>query len=133
MSEDKSPVSPSGITFQRSEDFTESYSNNAQFLSSNWDLEIVFGQLDLKQGPNVVVQHSSITVPWPQAKVMLYFLNLHVAAHEADWGRIIVPKGIVAEFPAEKPKDREGIKDEVWTEFRKHYEDFIAKNPEAKP
>lgn len=119
-----------GIENQRREDFAEFYANNSQVLSSVWDLRLVFGQLDQSQGPNTIVQHSAVTLPWPQAKVMLYFLQMHLASHEAEHGKIIVPKGIIPEFPKpQKGKDHE----KTLAVLRKLYEDFIAANPEAKP
>jgi len=133
MSEEKVSLQPNkGIEYKRGEDFRELYANNTQLLASNWDLELAFGQLDLKQGPNVVVQHTSMTLPWSQVKVLIYFLQMSLYGHEADFGRIVIPKGIVGEFPAHKPKEAEGVRDEVWNQMRKMYETFIQVNPEAK-
>jgi hypothetical protein len=120
------------IEYKQSEDFQEFYANNVQLLSSNWDLELIFGHLDQLQGPNTIVRHSSMTIPWPAAKILLYFLQLHVAGHEAQFGRIIIPKGLIPEISPQMPKGLD-ISDKQWKIVRKLYEDFIAANPEAAP
>src|SRR5689334_3796431 len=89
---EKTTVSPltvkSQIEFKRSEDFVELYANNVKFESSVWDLKLVFGELDQSLGPNVVVQHTAITIPWPQIKLLLFGLNISLTEHEGRAGRI---------------------------------------------
>lgn len=122
-----------GIDYQKVENFVHLYANNTQLLSSNWDLELTFGQLDQRQGPNSVVQSASVTLPWPAAKVLWYFLSQHLVGHESDFGRVIIPSGIIPEFPANKPKELDKVKDEAFQAARKFYLDFIERNPEAAP
>ena len=122
------PLTPE---FQKRDDFTKSYANHVQLLSTNWDLELLFGQIDSSQGPNVVIQHESVTLPWAQAKLLLYFLRSHVEGHEAEFGRLVIPPGIVPKIAAKLPPEFEGIGQEKWNLLRKNFEDFIAANPEA--
>jgi hypothetical protein len=119
------------LDYQQAEDFTHSYANNVQLLSSNWDLELIFGQLDQKQGPNTVVQHDSITLSWAQAKLLLYFLQSHVKSHELEFGRIVIPAGIIPPVPEKQPPQFNLIKPEHWKKLREHYLEFISANPEA--
>jgi len=136
MADDKThtPEQPkTGIEYKECEDFVELYANNVQFFSSNWDLELHLGQLDQKQGPNVVVQKASVTLSWATAKILWYFLSLNLIGHEGDFGRIIIPTGIVPEVPAHKPKELAHVKDEAFQAARKFYLDFVARNPEAGP
>ena len=136
MSNDKSQSSEEkkgAIQFRTAEGFIEQYVDNSQLLSSNWSLEIVFGHLDQKQGPDVVVQTQSVKMPWAAAKTLLYFLHLHVMGHEDHYGRVIIPSGIVPEFPAQKAKEFTSVTDESFQHARKYYLDFIAHNPEAAP
>ena len=121
------------IDYKRVEDFQRTYANNVQLLSSNWDLELIFGELDQSQGPNVVSQHTSITLPWAQAKVLLYFLSVHVGGHEAEFGRIKIPAGIIPEVAEQKPKELDQVGEHLWKQFHKQYEDFIKANPESAP
>jgi hypothetical protein len=128
-----SPEQRSGIEFSRSEDFIESYANNVALESSLWDLKFIFGQNDQNIGPNAVVQHTAITLPWAQVKVLAYSLSLLLTDQEARSGRIQLKKGIVGELPAQMPKavsDSGEITAETWKAMRKLYEAFSAANPE---
>lgn len=122
-----------GIEFKRVEDFERSYANNVQVLSNNWDLELVFGELDQAQGPNIIIQHTAITIPWAQAKILWYFLGVHITGHESEFGRIKIPAAIIPEVSEQKPKALEQVPDHLWKQFRKQYEDFIKANPESAP
>jgi hypothetical protein len=107
------------IVRQRSADFIERYANYAHLESSLWDSKILFGQTDQTLG-NTVPVHTALTLPWPQLKVLSYFLSVHLAAYEADNGRIKIPSGIVPPAPPNSA-------------FRGLYEKFIATNPESAP
>jgi hypothetical protein len=118
----------SAIVYKRVEDFEHSYANNVQLLSSNWDLQLLFGELDQADGPNVIQQHTAITLPWAQVKVLLYFLKQHVDGHEAEFGRIKIPPRIVPPVPDERPKT---VNEDVWKQLQDNYEKFIKANPES--
>src|SRR5215469_9510418 len=126
------------IEYKQSEDIAEFYANNVVFQSSLWDMKILFGELYQSAGPNAVTQHSAVTLPWAQVKLMVYFLQLHLMGYEAVHGRIVIPKGIVPEFPKDPPKDfiQQSVKPEdagkYWGQARKFYEEFLVANPEAK-
>src|ERR1039457_3310638 len=97
MSESKPAVTPSdNPEFRHSADFAEVYSNNVQFESSVWDLRTVFGVLQQPKGePAFVDQHTAVTLPWPQAKLLHYFLGVQLAAHEALNGKINIPASVL--------------------------------------
>lgn len=106
----------------RSEDFTSAYANHSFLEPSAWDLKIIFGELDQSVEPLVVQQHSSITLPWPQAKVFLYFLRLQVAAHEMANGKINLPPGVIPpeiEKPTEEQLKQEPKAMEAYEAFKK--------------
>jgi hypothetical protein len=107
------------IVRQRTGDFVNRYANYSHIESSVWDSKIIFGQTDLPMG-NTVPVHTAVTLPWPQLKVLSYFLSVHIAGYEADNGRIKVPSGIIPTLPPTSP-------------FWKLYEEFMATNPEAGP
>ena len=125
----------SPLEFRRAtEDFAELYANNVRFESSLWDLKLIFGQNDQSLGPNVVVQHTAITIPWPQVKVLHLGLGLLLAEQESRIGRIKLMKGLIGEIPEQMPqvaRDTGNLSEEAWKSLRKLYEDFIAANPEA--
>jgi hypothetical protein len=133
---DQSAVAKSGVQYRRIAEFAEEYANNTLFETSNWDMKIIFGQLDQSLGPNVVLQHTAITMPWPQVKVLVYFLSLNLLFHEARAGRVQILAGLVPDMSQRMPKElrEEGItSEETWRAAQKLYEDFIAANPEADP
>jgi hypothetical protein len=125
------------IDYRTSEDFIVRYANNTYFEPSLYDLRLIFGQLDQKLGTNVVTQHTSITLPWPQVKVALYFLANQLAAYEAGHGRVVIEHGIIPPVSEQAPKDVSGVPQEmvekVWAILRKAYEKFMKENPEVAP
>jgi hypothetical protein len=128
------PFPKSSIEFNKSQDFANTYSNNVFFESSLWDLRMIFGQNDQQLGPNAVVQHTAVTIPWPQVKVMKYFLDSQLVTYEAQNGRIHIPPNIIPAFPDELPKEFEKLDPkakEVWDAVRANYDSFIKANPEA--
>src|SRR5262249_19658754 len=129
------PTGKSGIEYSRVEDFSEAYANNIVFESSIYDLKLVFGQNEQHVSPNAVVQHTAVTIPWAQAKVLAYALSLALTDQEARCGRIKLKKGLVAEFPEHMTKsfrDAGEISEEAWKALRKLYNNFAAANPEIK-
>src|SRR5690348_8329486 len=98
MANSKEAAPNAQIDFRKAEDFAEFYANNVQLFSSAWDLRLTFGHLDPSIGPNAVVQETAITVPWPQAKVMLFYLLSHLAGQEAEHGHVSVPKNVIPEI-----------------------------------
>jgi hypothetical protein len=128
--QDLPEIPKSGIKYTKADGFVSDYANNSQLLASNWDLKITFGQLEQSIGPNNVVQTVAITLPWSQAKVLHYFLTLHLIGHEAELGRIIIPTGIIGEYPEVAPP---GLSEEAFQEAKEFVEQFMTENPEAKP
>jgi hypothetical protein len=126
------PEQSTTISNTQSEDFRSTYANNVHFETSVWDLKITFGQLDQKLAPNAVVQHTAVTLPWPQVKLFAYLLQVNIMVHEQLNGRIRVPAGIIP--------DPEKIKasTQMFTDaeaIQKHaielYNAFVKENPEA--
>lgn len=136
MDDKTTPAAKPGIDYKKTEDFASAYANNIFLESSLWDLRLIFGELDQQVGPNAVVQHTAITLPWAQVKVFAYFLESHLLAHEMQNGRVQIPSSIINPVPDEAPQDL--IKDNpklpaIHAELKKRYAAFIAANPEAAP
>lgn len=87
--------------FRRDEDdFEALYANNIQLQPSEWDIKAIFGELDFTdEGKPFVQQHTSIAIPWLQAKIFLYFLALQVGAHELQHGKIMIPASVLPPKP----------------------------------
>jgi hypothetical protein len=124
------------IQYHKDEEFIYRYANNVQIEATSWDIKINFGQTETQLGPNTVIQHTAITLPWPYLKIFSYLLQTQLAAREAEEGRILVPRNIVREPLTEVPKEladklkhpKEGI-----AAVRELWEKFVAANPELKP
>jgi hypothetical protein len=137
MSDKKTPETPQpAIEYSRVDDFVSEYANNVFFESSLWDLKLVFGQNDQHVGSNAVVQHTSITLPWPQVKLMVYLMGNHLLAHEIQNGRVHLAPNLLTPLPdapqtellAQIPK-----LPEIHAAFKAKYDAFLIENPEAAP
>jgi hypothetical protein len=116
---------------KRLDEFTSKYANNVFLESTNWDLKLLFGEFDV--GENTVLMHSAMTLPWTQVKILAYLLHIHIAAHEAEFGRIVLPKNAVLEIPEQMPKELAETSSDggkSWPSIRRLYENFITANPE---
>lgn len=129
------PEWKSDVKYQKIEEFTEEYANSSQFQPSIWDMKIIFGQTDMSMGPDAILQHTAITIPWSQVKMMIYFLTVNLCFHESKFGRVVLAEGLIPEIPKEMPKPFKdiGTSEETWKAVREMYEDFLARNPEATP
>lgn len=119
---------PTGVHFERTSDFTSTYANNVVLEASAWDLKMIFGQLDQSKEPNLVKQHLAVTIPWTQAKLLLFFLHVHVKAEELQDGKIHIRPDIrPTEIP---PPTEDQMKNPSFMEFyefaKKLREEFIA-------
>jgi len=111
------------------EEMTVDYANNVRFEPSVWDLKLTFGELSA--GTNTVEWHTSITIPWMQAKLMIYYLQANVSAYEMNSGKIHIPDGVIPpEWPpivppeqSNEPKAQETL--EMLTKLRKQFLDSL--------
>jgi hypothetical protein len=91
MPNKSSTKKPADLKHQRTDDFVSTYANNVYFEASAWDLKLVFGQLDQPIGsPALIRQNIAIAVPWAQAKLIAYFIRLHVEANDIQNGKVSI-------------------------------------------
>ena len=76
---------------ERTEDFFSAYANNVKFEPTVYDLKIEFGETDLYSGTEITRHHTAITIPWPLAKIALYYLEVNLAVHELTVGKVAIP------------------------------------------
>jgi hypothetical protein len=97
MEPDNSIGTQQPIEYRRLPDerFFASYANNVLFQPTGWDLTLVFGRTEPSKGPNVVLQDMQVTIPWSQAKVLVYFLQVQLIYQEMLNGRVLSPKGVI--------------------------------------
>ena len=129
--EEEKPTNPL-IEYKQSNSFRNEYANNTFLEPTAWDLKINFGQIDKA---NTVTQHVALTLPWPQIKILCYFLQIQLLVHEANHGHIRIPKGIIPALPG--PPTAEELKAFpqnalLHEKAQKLYEEFMTNNPEAK-
>jgi len=91
--ETSSPPAP--VTGLEEAEFDSVYANNARMELSVWDLKMFFGQLEQHTGKATINWHTAVTMPWIQAKILLYFLRANIAFQEIHTGRINIPDSIV--------------------------------------
>jgi len=134
----KSPTQPPvALISQRAADFTFRYSNNVQYEPSIWDLKLTFGQTDQTTTPPTVIQHTAITLSWPEVKVLAYFLRSCLAGHEAQIGKIVMVPDTILPIPEEPPQTISPSQRAAWKNvfdaMNKIYDEFMRENPEAVP
>jgi len=115
--------------------FFEEYANSVFIQSGAWDLTLVFGRHNPSEGSSAVVQYGSITIPWSQAKALVYFIGNHVAGQEILNGKISIPRGTipaVTEPNEETVKGLpEGVAQKIYEVVKDQYQKFVEANPEV--
>jgi len=89
---------PPAVTEDTTE-LTADYANNTFFESTVWDLKILFGEFSVRN--NSIDWHTSVTLPWAQAKLTAYYLLMNVAFHEISQGPIHLPQPVLPPAPPE--------------------------------
>jgi Protein of unknown function (DUF3467) len=98
LPEDNSTPTPSG--HELAENFLSLYANNTHFELSSWDLKILFGQLTQFPADTPYVEwRAEVTLPWLQAKLLSYFLQINIAAFESQNGKLQLPKNLFPPVP----------------------------------
>jgi hypothetical protein len=125
-------MSPSNISKQlgveRSEDFVSYYANNTTVESSVWDLRILFGQID--QAAGKAIQSMSVTMPWNLAKLLVFHLQVQIAAYEIQHGKVSIADDIMPPpfpVPPDELKNNPAF-EKVFEAINKIQADFAANN-----
>jgi len=108
--------------------YREIYANNVYFEPSAWDLKAIFGQLDQRQGKVVIRQHTAVTMPWTQAKILFYWLKGYLEFQEATQGKVIIPpSGIPPEVPppSEEMKKSDPNVEKAYAIFKRLRDELI--------
>jgi hypothetical protein len=105
MTDESNTPKRTNPNLEPTDDFTSAYANHTFLEPSTWDLKMIFGQLDQSVQPNVVEQHTAITIPWTQAKILSHFLRVHLAAYEIVNGKIALHRTILPPEPTHPTKE----------------------------
>lgn len=84
------------------------YANNTFCEPSLWDLKVFFGQW--YQSENSVDWHTAVTLPWPQIKLLIYFLRINLAIFEVQNGTVKIPEMAMPTLPEVSIDDSEQTK-----------------------
>jgi len=117
------------LAYQIGDNFTEAYANNVYFEASAWDMKLIFGQLDQSGGKVRIVQHTAITLPWAQIKLLVPWLKGHLEAHEMVHGNVRIPANVI---PSELPPPTKELKEAdpnaeaIYALFNKIRNEFVS-------
>src|ERR1700733_9457104 len=93
MAEQQKPLKPDADI-----ELDSDYANNVFFEPSIWDLKLIFGEFSGRA--DAVDWHTSITLPWAQAKLLHYYLGLNISIHElANRSAIEIPAQMLPTLP----------------------------------
>ena len=114
-----------GTKLGENDEVAAEYANNTMFEPTIWDLKLIFGEYS--QRSESVEYHTSITLPWAQAKLMLYYLQANIAAHEVANGKIKIPGAVIPpEWPPPTPEQAKDPKShEVFETLQRLREQFM--------
>ena len=118
------------VAFKRDEaKFWSGYANNVIVESNAFDMKLIFGLWDHRNplGP-VIEQFGSMSLSWPEAKLLIYWMQVHLSGYERDNGKVKIPAAVLPpEVPALPPPPFDNVKGREGFELlRKMREDFLA-------
>jgi len=106
------------------DDLTADYANNVAFETTIWDLKLIFGEYSDQD--KAVEWHTSMTIPWAQAKLLQYYLQINIEAYEAEHGKVRVPSSMLPlEQPPPPSESETPLNKMVYEIVRRHREKFI--------
>jgi hypothetical protein len=120
---------------KRDEGFTVKYANHTVTEPTPWDLKVTFGRVDASAGPNAVLQHTAMSLPWPTVKCLIYLLRVQMDAYETLNGHVPFPVGGLIPPQSSLPEEFKKYPQAelVFAAMQKVWEEFVAENPEAFP
>jgi hypothetical protein len=120
---------PKNLGFHHTDDFSSVYANHIHMEASVWDLKLLFGELDQSVDPLIVEQHTAVTIPWRQAKLLIYFLKAQLVAYEIVNGKIDIPASVrppKLDPPTEEIIKQEPLSQQIYEAFEKLRQELLA-------
>jgi Protein of unknown function (DUF3467) len=115
------------------EEFFSTYANSVIVESNVFDMKLIFGLLDQRDPLHAIInQFLSVNISWVEVKLLLYWMQVHLASHELENGKVRVPpKAFPTEIPAEPPPPFDSpLGREAFEVLRKMRAEFVAKESE---
>jgi hypothetical protein len=78
----------------QSTDFRSKYASVCKYRSTQWDLGLIFGEIQAVETANesgIVELNTGITLGWPAAKALALYLALNILAFESEHGVVKIP------------------------------------------
>lgn len=101
-SEPQKPALPPP-TVRQSKDFISRYASSTIFDNNFWNARIVFGELMSEDGKPVIEQHTVVSMPWTQAKMLAAYLFMNIFGHEQRNGVVEMPETLLPDIPEARP------------------------------
>lgn len=122
------PTRSSQVEFRRKENVISCYANQVQVESNAFDLKLVFGLYDHRDPAKPIIeQFSSMNLSWPEVKLLIYWMQVHLAGYEKENGKVKIPAtAIPPEIPPISPQFDNPKGREVFDMIRKMRAEFLA-------
>ena len=124
MSEAKDSKQPTPRFFEGLE---SDYANNVAFESTVWDLKLIFGEY--WDNDKSVQWHTSMTIPWAQAKLLSHYLRVNVEGYEAENGPIRVPSKMIPQEPPPPASNAAELDKKIYEIFKRRHREFVESLP----
>jgi|SRR5579871_2486834 len=115
-----SPKKTERQKFEDDSDFRRVYANNVKFENMATDCTLNFG---ITRPDEPTLRHTAVTLSWPYAKLLIFYLAANVAIHEAEMGtKIQIPTKLLPNPPSEDPQ---GLTPTNLAAVERVYDDFL--------
>ncbi len=107
------------------EDIISAYANNVAIEQTVWDLKLIFGEFSGRS--NSVEWHTSMTLPWAQAKLLAYYLRVNIAVWELRNGLVKIPEPMLPPElpPLTEEEKRDPLKKTAMETIRRYQSEFL--------
>jgi hypothetical protein len=93
---------------QRAPNFLKFYANNVVAEATAWDVRLTFGQFDNVEGHIINTQQLSVTMSFGLAKLMLFWVEAQILAHEIETGkRVGLRESVLPPLPDLSPEEQQ--------------------------
>jgi hypothetical protein len=123
------PASGAQVEVKRDEsNFFAGYANSIIVESNAFDMKLIFGLYDHRNALKPIVnQFSSMNIAWPEVKLLIFWMQIHLASYERENGKIKIPaNAIPPEIPPLPPQFDNPQGREVVELVRKLRAEFLA-------
>lgn len=107
---------------QENGEIQSEYANNTLIDPTIWDIKVLFGEYSARL--NSVDWHTSVTMPWAAAKLLVLYLQSNIAIYEMN-SKIVVPSGMIPPPPT-KPSQATPQSEQLYQQLKDLHDRFLA-------